>query len=128
MIKLELKQNFADPRGTITDLLNDVPISSVTVVTSLKGAIRGNKYQRRADKYIYLINGTMEWFYREDENEEVNRTIFVTGDFFLIPSGEHHAMRFMEDTVIIEFTTESRAGTGYEDDTVRLEHPLIISD
>jgi len=128
MLKLELKPDFTDARGTITDLLNDVPISSVNVVTSLKGAIRGNKYHRRADKYIYLINGTMEWLYREGENEEVSRTTFVTGDFFLVPSGEHHAMRFLEDTVIIQFTTESRAGTGYEDDTVRLEHPLIISD
>jgi quercetin dioxygenase-like cupin family protein len=128
MLKLELKPDFTDARGTITDLLNDVPISSVNVVTSLKGAIRGNKYHRRADKYIYLINGTMEWLYREGDNEEVSRAIFVTGDFFLVPSGEHHAMRFLEDTVIIQFTTESRAGTGYEDDTVRLEHPLIISD
>ena len=128
MLRLELKPNSADSRGTITDLVNDVPIHSVAIVTSLKGAIRGNKYQRRADKYIYVMHGAMEWFYRDAENEEVKRTVFATGEFLLIPSGEHHAMRFIEDTVLMEFTTESRTGTGYEDDTVRLEHSLIDAD
>ena len=37
-------------------------------------------------------------------------------------------MRFLEETVLLELTTESRAGVGYEDDTVRLEEPLAVGD
>lgn len=127
MHKFELKPNFTDARGAITDLLNDVPITSVAIVTSRRGAVRGNKFHREANKYTYVIQGSMEWFHRE-AGTEVKRTIFKSGDFFLTPAGESHAMRFLEDTVLMDMTTQSRAGTGYEDDTVRLEHPLITVD
>jgi uncharacterized RmlC-like cupin family protein len=125
MQKIALAPSFIDTRGTITDLLNDVPIASVGIVTSHTGAVRGNKYQRSADKYIYVIKGRVEWVSRRHGDDGAKTTVFSTGDFFLVPAMMEHAMRFLEDTDLLELTTKSRARNDYEDDTVRLETPLI---
>jgi hypothetical protein len=36
-----------------------------------------------------------------------------------------HAMEFLEDSEVLTFTTHARDDGGYEDDTIRLEEPLI---
>ncbi len=125
MSKIALSPAFVDQRGVITDLLNDVSISSVGLVTSKAGVVRGNKYHLREDKYIYIMRGKLEWVSRAHGSEEIETVTYQTGDFFLVPALTEHAMRFIEDSEMIQLTTESRAGSGYEDDTCRLETPLI---
>jgi uncharacterized RmlC-like cupin family protein len=123
--RIDLSPAFSDQRGTITDLLNDVTIRSVGIVTSKAGMVRGNKYHLRERKYIYVMSGKMEWAYRKHGEREIQHEIFQTGDFFFTPPMEEHAMLFLEDTSIFQLTTESRAADGYEEDTVRTEEQLI---
>ena len=62
-------------------MLNDVPIRSVGIVTSHKSVVRGNKYHRSADKYIYVMSWAVEWLYRGSDQKRTNRATFEAGDF-----------------------------------------------
>ena len=57
----------------------------------------------------------------DDPNAEIKRVTLNKGDFVFIPTRIIHTMKALEDTEFLDFNTESRSGTGYEDDTVRVE-------
>jgi dTDP-4-dehydrorhamnose 3,5-epimerase-like enzyme len=121
---IDLKPDFTDERGTITDLVNGVEFSHAGVITSVKGSIRGNHYHRRSSQYTYVMSGRIELVSR-DHGGEIETAIFEKGGFFLSPPEVDHAMRFLEDTEFLVLTTYARDDGGYEDDTVRLDPPLI---
>ena len=116
--------DFTDDRGTIMDLLNGVDIKHVGFISSKAGSIRGNHFHKKASQYTYLIKGKMEIISRNPGGEPIS-VIVSKGDLFLDPPLTEHAMRFIEDTEMLVLTTIPRDGDGYEDDTVRLDIPLI---
>lgn len=122
--RIPVSPAFTDERGTITDLLNRVEIAHIGIITSKKGTIRGNHYHKRASQYIYVLTGTIELF-RQGTVGEVQMTAYKRGELFLDPPQSAHAMRFPEDTEFLVLTTLPRDEGGYEEDTVRLETPLI---
>lgn len=115
---------FEDERGTITDLLNNVEIRHVGILTSRAGAIRGNHYHKKASQYSYVIKGRLEVVSQTPGQQPESETV-SQGDMFLDLPGTSHAMRFLDDTELLVLTTVPRDEGGYEDDTVRLKKPLI---
>ncbi len=120
---------YEDSRGKIFDILDDETILHVGIITSTKGAVRGNHYHKKAKQYNYILQGKIELSIR-DIDDETNRGerkyILEEGDFVYIPSGIIHSLKALEDSKFIDLNTESRSGEGYEEDTIRISHDTSI--
>ena len=74
MILESKKSVFVDDRGEITDIAENVPFNSLTLITSSKGAVRGNHYHKRTTQYTYIIEGTCR-YYSQKPGAPVEQTI-----------------------------------------------------
>jgi len=122
---LKIKDTFfahADNRGEIWDVLIDEEITSISLVTFKKGAIRGNHIHNHTAQWNYVHVGKLLVATKKDLQEEFT---LDSGKVFLIEPGVAHAMMALEDCQLFVFTLGDRAGTRFEEDTFRLEIPLI---
>lgn len=115
---------WSDARGSITDLLNDVAIRHVGLIGSKAGAVRGNHFHRQADQYAYVVQGRVRYYEREP-GRDVDVADLETGDLVCTRAGVAHTLQFLEDSLILVLTSRSRAVDGFEEDTVRLDPPLV---
>ena len=121
---IALRPPFVDQRGEIHNLL-DVPISSVAVITSVKGAMRGNHYHKTDYHYCWLQSGGMTYIHRPvGQTTAPEKWIISVGQMFYTPPMYEHAMYFTEDSVLFVFARNNREMEYYEADTVRV--PSII--
>lgn len=114
----KIKPNFVDSRGEITNIL-DESIESVVLITSEQGAIRANHYHINESHYTYIISGSMEYYQKKIDSEEVEKTIVRTGEMVFSPAKHAHAMKFLEPSVFLALTTRKRLKGRYDEDTVR---------
>ena len=113
-----MKPNYKDDRGEITDLLvND--LGSVTHVTFTPGATRGNHVHHKTTQNDFVLKGRLI-VSKDGVEEEVK-----TGDWINIPAGVPHAYRAFEDSELVSICLGIRKGEEYENDTIRLEEPLL---
>ena len=124
MIQESKKPAFVDERGEITDIVENIPFNSLTMITSSKGAVRGNHYHKRTTQYTYIIEGTCR-YYSQKPGEPVEQVIARKGDLVVSPPLESHAFEALEDAVLLAFCQGPRSGTQYETDTFRLDEPLV---
>jgi uncharacterized RmlC-like cupin family protein len=124
MILHHLKAAFEDNRGQITDIIQHIPFDSVTVITSIKGAIRGNHYHKESIQYSYVLSGRVR-AYTQSPDGPVEAADLVIGDLLETPTFERHALQALENSVLIIITRGPRGGKNYEDDTFRVS-PLQI--
>ncbi len=124
MIIFSKKPAFADERGEITDIVENVPFDSLTVITSTKGAIRGNHYHKETTQYTYIHAGKCR-YYSQKPGEPAEQKVVRKGDLIVSPPLESHAFEALEDAVLLAFCLGPRAGTQYETDTFRLTEPLV---
>lgn len=125
MRKVEIKHIkpvFEDARGKIMDILEDEKVLHIGLITSTKGAIRGNHYHHKSKQFNYILKGKAELIIKDldDPKGEIKRTILNVGDFVSIPVRMIHTIKALEDTEFLDFNTESRLESGYEEDTVRV--------
>jgi dTDP-4-dehydrorhamnose 3,5-epimerase-like enzyme len=107
----------------IIDLL-DEQIDSITRITSVKGAVRGNHYHKDTHQWTYIIKGKTRVVSKSCFNHDYE--IFATEGMLLYhPPGMAHAFEAIEDTEWLVFTKGPRSGDNYESDTFRLEKALI---
>ncbi len=123
MIITTKKHNFTDYRGEITDIIDGVDVNSITLITSKKGAVRGNHYHKQTIQYLYLIEGRLE-YYTQQEDREIEKAVLLKGDFVETPKNVKHAFKALEDSTFIACCSGLRAGKQYEEDTFRLEKPI----
>ena len=123
MIRSSRELVHSDSRGDIFDLITDELISAVSHITFTQEAIRGNHIHFKTSQWNYVISGNIQVVI--DSNGEREEGIFQTGDLFLIPPGQAHAMKASEDSELMVFTMGPRGGKDFESDTFRLELPLI---
>jgi quercetin dioxygenase-like cupin family protein len=123
MKRMKRKHVHRDLRGDIYDLITNELISSVGLVTFTPGSVRGNHIHYETAQWNYVIRGTL--FVITDLNGVREESHFETGDLFLIPPGEAHAMKATGDSEMMVFTLGPRAGENFEEDTLRLGVPLI---
>lgn len=119
MERIKLETSYADERGIIVDLVVG-SLSSVTLVTFKKGAVRGNHFHKHTSQWNYVLEGSLEgWSFSGGVKKF---EVFTKGDLFLSPPLVPHAIRALENSHIMVITAGPRAGSyGYEGDTFRYE-------
>ena len=119
----KITSDFEDERGSITDILRQEPIDYITIITSKKGALRGNHVHKETVQYVYVMEGKLKAL-SQMPDEPVRTTVLETGDLIVNVPNEGHAFEALEDTTFLVLTRGPRGGENYEDDTFRLETPL----
>ena len=124
-IVIPQREPFVDDRGQIRNLI-DAPFTSAAVITSVKGAIRGNHYHKTDYHYCWLQKGGMIYGHRPvGDTKPPKRWTIKPGDLFYTPPMYEHVMIFTEDSVMLAFARNNREMANYEADTVRV--PPIVS-
>ena len=115
---------FIDDRGQIQNLI-DVPVTSIAVITSVKGAVRANHYHKTDYHYCWLQRGRLLYAHRPaGATTPAERWEITAGQIFYTPPMYEHVMQFLEDSVFLAFSKNNREMPNYEADTVRIA-PLL---
>ena len=122
---MKKKSVFSDDRGDIVDILEKEVTEHATLITSVKGAVRGNHYHKETFQFIYVLRGRINVLTKELESEVVS-VIIEAGDLAEHPPMEVHTMIALEDSEFMVFTRGPRGGMDYESDTYRLTQPLAV--
>ncbi len=118
---IPIREPFVDARGEIRNLI-DAPFMSAAVITSVKGAVRGNHYHKTDDHYCWLQRGEMVYLHRlMGQVGQAERWTIKAGQMFYTPPGYEHAMHFTTDSVLLVFAKNNREIAHYEADTVRVK-------
>ena len=120
---IRVKPAVADRRGTITDVLDGTRVECVTLVTSKKGAVRGNHYHKKTTQYTYVLEGRFRLF-TQRVGRPVQSRVVKAGELVVTPPLERHAFVALEDSLLIACAHGPRAGRSYESDTYRLDVPI----
>ena len=121
---VSIRPPFVDERGEILNLI-DAPFTSGAVITSVKGAVRGNHYHKTDYHYGWLQSGGMIYLHRPaGSKEQLGRWTIKPGQMFYTPPMYEHAMHFTEESVLFVFARNNREMANYEADTVRVL-PLV---
>lgn len=120
-VLIPIREPFVDARGEIRNLI-DAPFTSAAVITSVKGAVRGNHYHKTDYHYCWLQRGGMVYLHRRSgQTSPARRWTIKAGQMFYTPPGYEHAMQFTQDSVLLVFAKNNREMANYEADTVRVE-------
>ena len=116
---------YKDNRGQIVnifDFTKNNKIKSSLIITSKKDAIRANHYHKTDSHYIYLISGKFEYYEKKLKNNSKIKSITINkGDSINTETGIIHAMKFLEDSIMLVLTTEDRDQKKYAKDIVRIK-------
>ena len=120
-----IKPEFTDERGFISRLVNeeDLPFKAVLLIVSKKGAVRADHYHKKDYHYAYCLSGKFRYSEKNigKPSSKTESVILNAGDMVLSRPMMAHRMEFLEDSVFLAITTESRDHDKYEADTVRLK-------
>lgn len=117
------KAAFSDARGSITDILDGVPLNAVTIITNKKGAVRANHYHKKTIQYTFVLTGRVK--YVSKSKAGLTTKIMKPGDLAISPPNEWHATEALTDATFLALAHGLRHGRDYEKDTFRLADPLI---
>jgi len=110
-----------DSRGMIQTII-EANIRSVQIITSNAGTVRANHYHKNDSHYMYILSGKARYIYRPVGVEtpplhislDINQLIYT-------PPMVEHALEFIDDTMFLNITTQSRVQSNYESDIVRVD-------
>lgn len=130
MKKVKIKIAHKDKRGDIADIFYKTPLEHVSVINSIKGALRGDHYHKKTIQSMYMSKGSLRYYYREyDKNKKqwgkIKSTIIKEGEMVTTPPYEIHALEILENNQFFVFTLGTRGGKDYESDTFRVKPSLI---
>ena len=117
------KAAYEDKRGSITDILDGVPLNAVTIITNKKGAIRANHYHKKTIQYTFVLTGRVKYVSQGKGGRTT--VILKPGDLAVSPPNERHATEALTDATFLALAHGLRHGRDYEKDTFRLADPLI---
>lgn len=119
----KIKPVFEDERGSIFDLLTDESIHHVGLLKSKKSSTRGKHYHKEQKQYTLVTKGRVKAITKNllDKNAKIETTELNVMDMILFPPFYYHALEAVEDYECLVFTSKSRKGTGYEEDTFRIQ-------
>lgn len=114
----KIKPSYEDERGIISNVLEE-PISHVAIITSKAKSIRGNHYHPEQVQYVYLVSGKYDSISKDlrDANSKIESRIITAGDLVITPPMIAHAMRFLEDSVLLNLTTGQRDSDKFSEHT-----------
>lgn len=115
----KIRPVYSDTRGVITDLVNE-RVENVGLITTGAGDIRGNHYHIKSIQYSYILSGKFEVLVANiDDLKKIEKIILNSGEIIIIQPKIVHSFRAIEDSVMIDMTSETRAFGGYEGDVVK---------
>jgi mannose-6-phosphate isomerase-like protein (cupin superfamily) len=106
----------------IIDLLQKERINSITYITILKGAVRGNHYHKKTYQWNYIISGKMKLISKKNKIKKI--AVLKKNDLYLSEPMEHHALVGITKCEVLVFTRGPRGGKEYESDTFRIKDKL----
>jgi len=109
-----------DIRGSIISIVDDV-VQNVSLITCNAGSIRSNHYHKKDFHYMYVLEGEIDYFYKELNNDVVHYFKVKKDDIIFTPKNEIHATFFPLRTKLIVSSMLPRDQETYENDTVRVE-------
>lgn len=112
-----------DSRGYIIDILAE-GFDSTTLLTMNSGAVRGNHFHKETDQWLYVLSGSVIAA-GQMLGGEVVKELVTEGHLIQNLAGERHAIKAMQDSVLIAFTRGPRSAGKYEEDTHRLTAALL---
>jgi dTDP-4-dehydrorhamnose 3,5-epimerase-like enzyme len=121
----KIKPEFVDKRGFISRIIDQdkYKIRSVLYIKRKKGTRGADHFHKKDAHYIYVLSGKVK--YGElDTRKKSSKIEYATlrpGDVVLSKPMIAHTTLFLEDSVILAFTSEKRNQKHYEKDTVRGE-------
>jgi dTDP-4-dehydrorhamnose 3,5-epimerase-like enzyme len=119
----KIKPIFVDERGSIWDFLTGEIIHHVGFLITVKGAIRGKHFHKEQKQYTLITKGKMKIIVKDlkNPNSRIEEFELESNDMIMFPSFYYHSIEAMEDSECLVFTSKSRSGDGYEDDTYRID-------
>lgn len=118
-------ETFRDHRGELRHLL-DAAFGSALVMTSVKGAIRGNHYHHTDYHYCWLQRGGLIYAHRPVGSSAAPREwVIQPGQIFYTPPRYEHVMYFIAASTVVVLARNPRTMARYEEDTVRIA-PLPV--
>ena len=118
-------QRDSDARGDILSIV-DEPVMNVSIITCNAGALRSNHYHHTDFHFMYVLEGAIDYFYKDIDSGEVKYLKVREGDNIFTPDNEIHATYFPLRTRLIVSSKFPRDQETYEKDTVRV--PLVTQD
>jgi oxalate decarboxylase/phosphoglucose isomerase-like protein (cupin superfamily) len=118
-------QRDSDSRGEILSIV-DESVRNVSIITCNPGALRSNHYHHTDFHFMYVLEGEIDYFFKDLNSEEVHYLKVRTGDNIFTPDNEIHATYFPVKTRLIVSSKYPRDQAAYEKDTVRV--PFVTSD
>jgi mannose-6-phosphate isomerase-like protein (cupin superfamily) len=114
-------ETFEDERGRISDLFFKASIDHVALIDSVPGALRGNHYHAQSTQHIFIIEGSLEYWYQSPEMNRSEMELCLPGDLITSERNEIHALRIgSQGCKFMAFTEGKRGGSDYESDTFRV--------
>ena len=120
---IKIKPAFEDDRGSIWDFLTDEIISHVGFLETKKGSTRGKHYHKEQKQFTLVQKGKIKVStkYINDKNAKIEVFELNEMEMVVFPPLMYHSIEAIEDSKCLIFTSKSRKGTGYEEDTYRIE-------
>ena len=113
-------QRDSDARGEILSIV-DEPVQNVSIITCNPGALRSNHYHLSDFHFMYVLEGEIDYFFKDVDTDEVRYLKVRAGDNIFTPDNELHATYFPVRTRLIVSSKFPRDQETYEKDTVRVE-------
>lgn len=86
------------------------------ILTFQKGKKCSWHYHKVKDETFYMLNGKLKLLCGWDDQGLVEEVLLSPGDIFHLPPGLRHQMIALEDSTLVEFSTEHK-----EEDSIRVE-------
>jgi dTDP-4-dehydrorhamnose 3,5-epimerase-like enzyme len=119
---IKLQNNFKDKRGSITDIFYNMKFNHVSLISSKKKVVRGNNYFKNNTQYIYNLTSDFEyWFKKYNSKKKPKKIIVKQGWVVITPSYEAHAIKFINDNKLLEFSTLTLKKKKKTNDSIKLK-------
>jgi len=118
--KVPLVPPNVDERGAIQSIVN-FPMKNLSIISSKKGSVRSNHYHVTDWHYMYVLNGSFDYYYRPTGSaEQPSVTRVKAGEMIFTPPMEDHATVFLDDTEMLVVSRNPRDQGSYESDVRRV--------
>ena len=118
-------QRDSDSRGEIISIVDEA-VRNVSIITCNAGALRSNHYHQTDFHFMYVLEGEIDYFFKDLNSDKVHYLKVCSGDTIFTPDNEIHATYFPVKTRLIVSSRFPRDQATYEKDTVRV--PFVTSD
>ena len=116
-----LVDSHDDIRGSI-QLLTNLPLSNVSLISSERDTVRSNHYHVTDWHYIFVIEGEFTYYFKEVGSERKPEHFLVgKNQMVWTPPMEIHATVFHQRSLILALSKNPRDQKSYENDVRRVK-------